>query len=51
MHLSGQGGRYEMVVGVAKVVGLLAQLFSQGWGCKVLVVEGLAQIGHGGGQE
>ena len=29
---SGQVGGYEMVVGVAEMVGLLAQSFSQGWG-------------------
>ena len=32
----GQDGGYKMVVGAAKMVGLLAQLFSQGWVCKVL---------------
>ena len=31
MCSSGQGGRYEMVVGVAEVVGLLARSFGQGW--------------------
>ena len=41
------------MVGVAKMVGLLAQSFGQGWGCKVLgeVDEGLAWIGHVGGWE
>ena len=42
-----------MVVGAAKMVGLLAQLFGLGWVREVLgeVVEGLAWIGHGGGGE
>ena len=36
MRSSGQGGRHEMVVDVAELVGLLAGSFGQGWGRKVL---------------
>ena len=57
---SGQVGGYEMVVGVAETVGLLAQLFSQGWEHRLwaggggavngVVGRWLAYLfGHGGG--
>ena len=59
---SGQVGGYEMVGGVAETGGLLAQLFSQGWGHGLWaggggVVNGVVgrwlaySFGHGGGYE
>ena len=46
--MSGQGGRYKMVVGVAEVVGLLARSFSQGcarcWGRLLRGWLGLAMV-------
>ena len=59
---SGQVGGYEMVVGVAEMVGLLARSFSQGWGHGLWaggggVVNGVVgrwlaySFGHGGGYE
>ena len=50
-HSARVGGHEVVVGGSGEVEGCLAHSFSQGSGCKVVVAEGLAWIGHGGGQQ